>query len=69
MFWPFISSTKLEKILKGCLDSIPSPLPSVKIQIQIIGGKVKNKKFVDTTQQCFGSLPQVNFPVNNLNFQ
>ena len=29
---------KVEKILKGSLDSIPSPLPSVKIQI--IGGKV-----------------------------
>ena len=29
---------KVEKILKGSLDSIPSPLPSVKIQI--IGRKV-----------------------------
>ena len=29
---------KVEKILKGSLDSIPSPLPSVKIQI--MGGKV-----------------------------
>ena len=29
---------KVEKILKGSLDSIPSPLPSVKIQI--LGGKV-----------------------------
>ena len=29
---------KVEKILKGTLDSIPSPSPSVKIQI--IGGKV-----------------------------
>ena len=29
---------KVEKILKGSRDSIPSPLPSVKIQI--IGGKV-----------------------------
>ena len=29
---------KLEKILKGSLDSIPSPSPSVKIQI--MGGKV-----------------------------
>ena len=29
---------KVEKILKGSLDSIPSPSPSVKIQI--IGGKV-----------------------------
>ena len=30
--------TKVEKILKGSLDSIPSPSPSVKIQI--MGGKV-----------------------------
>ena len=29
---------KVEKILKGSLDSIPSPLPSVKVQI--MGGKV-----------------------------
>ena len=33
-----ISLCKVEKILKGSLDSIPSPLPSVKIQI--IGVKV-----------------------------
>jgi len=66
-------SGKVEKILKGSLDSIPSPSPSVKIQI--MGGKVcfcqqtfKNKKFVDITQQCFALLPQVNFPANNLNF-
>ena len=30
--------SKVEKILKGSLDSIPSPSPSVKIQI--VGGKV-----------------------------
>ena len=30
--------SKVEKILKGCLDSIPSPSPSVKIEI--MGGKV-----------------------------
>ena len=34
---------KVEKILKGSLDSIPSPSPSVKIQITV--GKVK--KFND----------------------
>ena len=55
----------VEKILKGSLDLIPSPSPSVKIQI--MGGKVclrcKGK-----TQQCFALLTQVNFPVNNLNF-
>ena len=32
------SESKVEKILKGSLNSIPSPSPSVKIQI--IGGKV-----------------------------
>ena len=70
---------KVENILKGSLDTIPSPSPSVKIQI--MGGKVclrckaghcqqtfENKKFVDITQQCFALLPQVNFPANNLNF-
>ena len=74
---------KVEKILKGSLDSISSPSPSVKIQI--MGGKVclrckgktllgvvnkllKIKKFVDITQQCFALLSQVNFPANNLNY-
>ena len=69
---------KVEKILKGSLDLIPSPLPSVKIQI--MDGKVcfrckgktllgiVNKEFVDITQQCFALLPQVNVPANNLNF-
>ena len=67
---------KVEKILKGSLDSIPSPTPSVRIQI--MSGKVflrcKGKtllicqqtfyfqKFIDLTQQCFDLLPQVNFP-------
>ena len=41
-------SGKVEKILKGSLDSIPSPSPSVKIQI--MGGKVwlrcKGKKLL-----------------------
>ena len=75
---PFI---KVEKILKGSLDSIKSP--SVKIQTMV--GKVclrckcktlvgfvniilENKKFVDITQQCFALLVQVNFPAHNLNF-
>ena len=75
----FCKAGKVEKILKGSLDSIPSPSPSVKIQI--MGGKVclrckgktlhcqqtfGNKKFVDITQQCFALLPQANFPANNL---
>jgi hypothetical protein len=76
-------SHKVEKILKGNLDSIPSPSTSVKIQI--IGGKVylrckgktllvvvnkllKPKMFDDITQQCFALLPQVKVPANNLNF-
>ena len=78
-----LSKFKVENILKGSLDSTPSPSPSVKIQI--MGGKVclrckgkillgivnkllKTKKFVDITQQCFTLLPQINFPANNLNF-
>jgi hypothetical protein len=65
---------KVEKILKGSLDSIPSVLPSVKTQI--MGGKVclrckgkrllcvvnkllKNKKFVDISQQYFALLRQI----------
>jgi hypothetical protein len=52
---------KVENILKGCLDSIPSP----SVKIQIVGWKFclrcKGKtllgflfqKFVDITQQCF----------------
>ena len=67
---------KVENSLKGSLDSITSPSPSVKIQT--IGVKVclrwhcrqnfENKKFVDITQQCFALLPQVDFPAHNLNF-
>ena len=62
---------KIEKILKGSLDSIPSPSPTVKIQI--MGGKVclrcegktllgivnkllKTKSLL-ITQQCFALLP------------
>ena len=47
---------KVEKILKGSLDSIPSPSPSVKIQTFVCGVKAKHcrgcQKFVDITQQC-----------------
>ena len=65
---------KVEKFLKGSLDSIPSP----SVKIQIMGGKVclrckgktllgwKQKKFVDITQQ-FSYYPKY-FPTNNLNF-
>ena len=74
---------KVENILKASLALIPSPSPSVKIQI--MGGKVclmskrqnvagrcqqtfENKEFVDITHQCFSLLPQVKFPANYLNF-
>ena len=62
---------KVENILKGSLDSITSPSPSVKIQI--MGGKVSltykgktflgivnklfYKQFVDNIQQCFAFTP------------
>ena len=59
---------KLKHILKGNLDSIPSPSPSVKIQI--MGGKVclrcKGKTLLDvvnkhlkTKTQSFALLPQI----------
>ena len=68
---------KVEKILKGSLDSILSPSPSVKIQI--MDGKsclrckrwniagccqqtFENKMFVDNTQQFFAFMSQANFP-------
>ena len=72
---------KVENILKGSLDSISSPLHTVKIQI--MAGKVclKSKgrtllcqqtfcfqNFVDNAQQCFAFTPQANFPAHNLTF-
>ena len=63
-------NSKADKFLKSSLDLIPSPSPSVKIQIMC--GKVylmcKGKNFVDNTQQCFAFTPQANFPAHNLNF-
>ena len=78
LFLQFLISNKVENILKGSLDLIPSP----SVKIEIIGGKVclkckgitllvvVNKLFVfnPTTQQCFALLTQVTFPANNLNF-
>ena len=71
--------SKVENILKVSLDLIPSPSPSM--TIQIMGMKVylrniaghcqqtfESKKFVDIPQQCFALSPQVNFSTNNLNF-
>ena len=64
-------TTKVEKILKRILDLIPSPSPSVKIQI--MSGKPfagnnfwKQKNCIHYTAMYI--LPQVNFPANNLNF-
>ena len=69
------SKIKIEFFLKGSLDLIPSPLPSVKTQIlgrelclRCKGKTLKYKKFVDITQQCFAYTPQANFPANDLNF-
>jgi hypothetical protein len=79
--WLFSKLVKVEKILKGSLDLIPSPSPSV--EIQIMGRKVclrcigktlrggsnfSKQKVCCITLQCFALLPQVNFPANNLNF-
>ena len=73
---------KVENILKGNLDLISSPSPSVKLLI--MGRKIclrhKGKtlldtqqtfciqKFVDNAQQCFAFTTQANFPAINLNF-
>jgi hypothetical protein len=60
--------SKVEKILKYNLDSIPSPSSSVKIQI--MGGKVFKSLLTSPSNalQWFALLLQVNFPDNNLNF-
>ena len=73
---------KVEKILKGSLDSISSP--SLSVKIQIMGWKVclrckgkyfwalskkpfQNKKFVVYAQQCFAFTHQA-LQAHNLNF-
>ena len=62
------------------MDSIPSPSPSVKIEI--MGWKCVKakrrcgccqqtfefKKFVDNAKQCLALMPQANFPTYDLNF-
>ena len=70
---------KVEKILKGSLDLIPSPSPSVKIQI--IGGKVclwcKGKTLLAVVNKLLktkslltshSNVLPVTFPANILNF-
>jgi hypothetical protein len=71
----------VENILKGSLDSIPSPSPSVKIQI--MGGKLckgktllgvvnkllKTKNLVTSPNNVLPYyLPQVNFPADKMSF-
>ena len=55
---------KVEKILKGSLDSILSP--SSQRKFKLWAGKFS--WVVKAKHQCFALLPQVNFPANNLNF-
>ena len=74
---------KVEKNLKGSLDSIPSPSLSVKIQIMgrkvclrckgktmhgVVNKLLNTKSLLTITQQCFALLPQGNFSANNLIF-
>ena len=78
-----ISKNQNKKYLKGSLDLIPSPSPSVKIQI--MGGKVclrckgktllgfvnkllKTKSLLTSPSNVFALLSQVKFSANNLNF-
>ena len=72
---------KVEKIQEDSLDLIPSPSPSMKIQIMsgivclksegktLLGvvNKLLKTKSLSITQQCFALLPQMNFPADNLN--
>ena len=64
---------KVENILKGSLDSIPSP----SVKIRIMGGKVcfrcRGKTLLGDVDKhfvfkSFALLPQVNTPANNLKF-
>ena len=73
------NSLKVEKILKGSLDSVPSPSPLVKIQIMrgkvclrckgktllgVVNKLLKTKNLLTTPSNV---LP-LNFPIHNLNF-
>ena len=69
-------AVRVEQILKGSLDSIPSPSE----KIQIMGGclRCKGKTLLVVVNKVWKTkslltspsnvLPQVNFPTNNLNF-
>ena len=53
---------KVENVLKGSLDSIPSP----SVKIQIIGWKVC--LIIEVIRGCFAFTPQAKFPAHNLIF-
>ena len=63
--------SKVKKSLGDCLDLIPSPYHSVKIQIMDRKG-VKTQHcwmlstylFVDNSKQCFAFTPQADFPAH-----
>ena len=72
---------KVENIIKGSLDLIPSPSGKIQIMDEKVclrcEGKniavhcqqtFENKKFVDNNQQCSAFTLQANFPAHNLNF-
>ena len=67
---------KVEKILNGSLDSVKIQIMGGKVCLRckgktllgVVNNLLKTKKFADITQQFFAFLPQVIFPVNNLNF-
>ena len=74
-------SAKVEKILKGSLDLIPSPFSEnsnygreslLHVLRQNIAGQCQQafcfQKFVDNAYRCFAFTPQANFPAHNLNF-
>ena len=58
------SQLKVEKIKGGKVCSRCKG----KTLLGIVNKLMKTKKYVDITKQCFASLPQVDFPANNLNF-
>ena len=64
---------KVEKILKGSLDFIPTPSTFTFSENSNYGRESCQQilcfqKFVDNTQQCFAFTPRANFPAHNLNF-
>ena len=67
-FADFVFSDKVEKILKGILNSIPSSSPSVKIQI--MGGKIclrcKGKTLLGIVNKLLKIKSLVTSPINVL---